>query len=350
VKNKCNFWITLSLLAFSLLTATVSCKKEEIPIISTAVIRDITDITAVCGGSLSSDGGSEITKCGVCWSKDSTSWYYGRSNINYYINIIKMNGSFNFTCSITNLTPETKYFVKAYASNNIGTGYGQTFSFTTVSPFLSQINFNQNTDYGNLTDQDGNNYKTVTIGNQVWMAENLKSITFNDMESISWNFGYCWYNNDVTTYKATYGALYNWSSVYSGKLCPVGWHLPTIVEWSTLDTYLGGQNVSGGKLKESGIAHWLVPNEGATNESGFTALPGGQRSNRYSYINNPYFSSMDSSGFWWASNRITVRQMGHEVVSHGFSILRWDDKSFYRGIDFEDYGLGYFLSVRCIKN
>ena len=89
--------------------------------------------------------------------------------------------------------------------------------------------------------------------------------------------GYCWYNNDENANKNIYGALYNWYTVNTGKLCPAGWHVQTNEEWGLLTTYLGGNNIPG-KLKEAGTAHWASPNTGATNESGFTAMPGGQRS------------------------------------------------------------------------
>jgi len=139
-----------------------------------------------------------------------------------------------------------------------------------------------------VADKDGNIYKTVTIDTQFWMAENLKTTSYNDgtsiplvIDSTAWiNLiapGYCWYKNNANLYKDTYGALYNWYAVNTGKLCPVGWHVPTDAEWTILTTYLGGENVAGGKLKEAGTIHWRSPNVGATNESFFTALPSGFR-------------------------------------------------------------------------
>ena len=137
-----------------------------------------------------------------------------------------------------------------------------------------------------VTDADGNEYNVVTIGTQTWMAENLKTTKYNDGTSIplvendnSWENlttpGYCWYKNDPL-YGNFYGALYNWYAVNTGKLCPTGWHVPTQAEWTTLIDYLGGSSIAGGKLKQTFILHWHEPNE-ATNESGFTALPGGYR-------------------------------------------------------------------------
>ncbi|MCJ7446832.1 MAG: T9SS type A sorting domain-containing protein [Bacteroidales bacterium] len=156
------------------------------------------------------------------------------------------------------------------------------------------------------TDGDNNNYRVVEIGTQVWMAENLKTTKYNDGAIIAlltsnaeWQGyltpGYCWYNNDEATYKATYGALYNWSAVRTGKLCPTGWQVPSDDEWTTLTNYLGDSYEVGGKLKETGTAHWTSPNTGATNETGFTALPGGYRPN------NGVFYEIGSGGRWWSS-------------------------------------------------
>jgi uncharacterized protein (TIGR02145 family) len=139
---------------------------------------------------------------------------------------------------------------------------------------------------GSITDKDGNVYTSVTIGTQVWMVENLKTTKYNDGISIpiitdvsGWSNlitpAYGWYDNDASTYKTTYGALYNWYAVNTGKLCPTGWRVPTDAEWTTLTDYFGGESEAGDKLKEGGTTHWEAPNDGATNESGFTALPGG---------------------------------------------------------------------------
>lgn len=142
-----------------------------------------------------------------------------------------------------------------------------------------------------VKDADGNTYNTVTIGNQTWMKENLKTTKYingdpipNVVDGTEWinliTGAYCWYNNDAESYENPYGKLYNCYAIMDNrKICPVGWHIPTLYEWNTLLNYLGGPNVAGGKLKEAGTMHWLSPNTGATNVSGFTALPGGRRLN-----------------------------------------------------------------------
>jgi uncharacterized protein (TIGR02145 family) len=133
-----------------------------------------------------------------------------------------------------------------------------------------------------VTDYDGNSYKTIKIGNQIWMAENLRSTHYNDGTPIP-NFTYNNSDADVITY----GRLYSWASVMKGSassnsnpshvqgVAPVGWHIPSRAEWQQLIDYLGGLSVAGGKLKETGNTHWLNSNVGTTNESKFTALPAG---------------------------------------------------------------------------
>lgn len=167
--------------------------------------------------------------------------------------------------------------------------------------------FNPDVTYGTMTDKDGNIYKTVTIGTQTWMAENLRTTKYNDGTDIpvvtdknEWTTlttgAYCNYNNTTNTDTiGTYGRLYNWYAVNTGKLAPAGWHVPSDAEWSALFDYLEGTSVAGGKLKETGTTHWLAPNEGATNETGFTAVPSGSRDG------NGAFGNIGRNGYWWST-------------------------------------------------
>ena len=197
-----------------------------------------------------------------------------------------------------------------------------------------------------ITDIDGNVYSTVTIGTQVWMVENLKTTRYNDGSAIplvtdntTWGTlgssgtpGYCWYNNDSATNGSTYGALYNWYAVSTNKLAPNGWHVPTDSEWTVLTTYLGGDNVAGGALKETGTAHWLN-NNGATNSTGFWALPSGFR---YNYGT---FGYIGSNGSWWSSTAYsTTYALARDIFS--------DNASVYRNHYYSTYG----ISVRCVKD
>lgn len=196
-----------------------------------------------------------------------------------------------------------------------------------------------------ITDIDGNAYTMVTIGSQVWMVENLKVTKFNDgttiplvTDNVEWSnlrtVAYCWYDNIVTN-KNPYGALYNWYTVNTGKVCPSGWHVPTNDEWTTLITYLGGQSIAGGKLKESGTVHWTNPNEGATNETGFTAIGAGYRSGNPT-IN---FNLFGIGSYWWSSTEST------EELATGRSL--WNGGVESNQVSQEKY---YGLSIRCIKD
>ncbi|MFB6343784.1 FISUMP domain-containing protein [Saccharicrinis sp. FJH62] len=194
-----------------------------------------------------------------------------------------------------------------------------------------------------LYDMDGNFYNTVKIGNQVWMKENLKTTKFNNglpianarvsIESPEIDTAsYCWYEFKNEN-KAIYGALYNWHAVKSGNLCPNGWHVPSDEEWSILVEFLGGEDIAGGKLKSTGTLYWKSPNTGATNESGFSALPAGDHSADGQFFNlgtNCKFatSTLYRSGIIWQRT----------LSRYSSSILRGN------GSDKDG------ISVRCIKN
>jgi uncharacterized protein (TIGR02145 family) len=157
-----------------------------------------------------------------------------------------------------------------------------------------------------VTDADGNSYKTVRIGEQTWMAENLKTSKFSDGTDISiisdpagWSTletpGFCLYNNDGDSLKKIYGALYNFYAAGSGKLCPAGWHVPSDDDWQKLREFSADTLTSGGGFKEEGIVHWKAPNTGAVNNTGFTALPAGIRYFEGSFSSLSYFTSFWSS-------------------------------------------------------
>ncbi|MFZ4563376.1 MAG: FISUMP domain-containing protein [Bacteroidales bacterium] len=192
-----------------------------------------------------------------------------------------------------------------------------------------------------VTDIDGNVYHTITIGTQVWMVENLKTTKYNDgtsiplvTDNVEWSTlstpGYCWYDNDAAS---PYGALYNWFTVNTGKLAPTGWHVATNAEWTILTTYLGGATVCGGKLKEAGTTHWLSPNEGANNETGFTALPGG-----YRFSNGSYYY-IGERGYWWSSSEYDAM----EAWGRGMT-------SFYSDVNIFMAIKIFGHSVRCVKD
>jgi uncharacterized protein (TIGR02145 family) len=212
--------------------------------------------------------------------------------------------------------------------------------------FHDPIVFNPVLTYGNVTDVEGNNYKTIQIGTQTWMAENLATTKYNDNTPIQivtddakWTGlttpAYCWYNNDLY-YKTDYGALYNWFAVNTGKLCPAGWHVPSKADWTIIMDYLGGNEAAYAKIKEIGTSHWESPNEGATNESGFTALPAGNR-----YEAEGGFDEMGKwTGFWNSEQYNTLNAYYRQIAQMGGT-------NNYTNITYCPKKEG--LSVRCIK-
>jgi Fibronectin type III domain./Fibrobacter succinogenes major domain (Fib_succ_major). len=167
---------------------------------------------------------------------------------------------------------------------------------------------------GPVTDADGNVYDTIVIGTQTWMKQNLKTTKYSDNTSIpyvpgntAWSAltgpGYCWYNNDSVN-KQNYGAFYNWYAIDTKKLAPVGWHVPTASDWSTLINSLGGWAVAGGKMKATGTTYWNAPNTNATNESGFTALPGGYRSET-----DGTCYGLGKYAYWWFSDTARTQKI-----------------------------------------
>ena len=329
MKKKSGIWIYSILVICFLLMLSGSCKKKDnnptsagpVPVLTTNAVGNITPTSATCGGNITSDGGSTVIARGVCWSTGQTPT----------ISDNKTNdgtGAGSFTSVITGLSLDNIYYLRAYATNNSGTGYGSTMSFST------QI----------ITDIDGNYYHAVTIGAQVWLVENLKVTHYsngnlipNVTDDASWGNlttgAYCDYNNDPVNNTA-YGRLYNWYAVADNRnIAPIGWHVPTDAEWTTLANYLGGESQAGGKLKETGTIHWQSPNTGATNETGFSALPGGYRYSVGAFYN------IATNGWWWSSTET--------YVSYG-----WEQSMFYsnsrteRNYTAKNNG----LSVRCIKD
>ncbi len=190
----------------------------------------------------------------------------------------------------------------------------------------SPVNENSNLSYDSFKDsRDRKVYKTVQIGNQVWMAENLAYIPSS---------GNYWAFNNNTADVAVYGYLYDWET--AKKVCPSGWHLPSDTEWTELTDYLGGWSFAGGKLKEIGTTHWSSPNTGATNETGFSALPGG-----YRYSSGGMLGHAGSHGYWWSST---------ENKYSSSSAYRWF--LYYNYASVYKYGgnksLGF--SVRCVRD
>jgi uncharacterized protein (TIGR02145 family) len=221
-----------------------------------------------------------------------------------------------------------------------GTSGNYSTVFVDIPEQDKTITFN----FAACTDYENNNYKVVVIGTQTWMAENLKSTKYNDgaliplvSDSLEWlgltTPGYCWYRNNEATNKNIYGALYNFYTATSTKLCPTGWRVPSDLEWNTLITFLGGSGVAGGKMKESGLTHWYQPNTLATNESGFTGLPAGWRGS------TSRFQEMYVCGEFWTSTPNTYDNGGYS-----YYLDYW-----YKAIYGENVNKKVGFSIRCIK-
>jgi uncharacterized protein (TIGR02145 family) len=236
----------------------------------------------------------------LSWNSVSGATSYGlqvSANSGFASLVVDQSGITTTSRQVTGLSEGTPYYWRVNA-----TGSGGTSSWSGSWYFATS-----GSQSGTMTDIDGNVYHTVTVGNQVWTVENLRvthyrngdaipNITDNSLWYSLTSGAYCNYDNN-TNYTATYGRLYNWYAVADSRnIAPAGWHVPTDAEWQTLIDYLGGTSVAGGKMKEAGTTHWYSPNAGATNESGFSALPGGYR---YDYGGFDYLGFR--AGFWSSS-------------------------------------------------
>jgi uncharacterized protein (TIGR02145 family) len=302
---------------------------KTIPTLTTTAASSITLITAVSGGNITSDGGAAVTARGICWSTSTAPTIANNKTTDG-------TGTGIFTSSLTGLTTLTPYYVRAYATNSEGTAYGYEINF-----FTSSIGTP-------VSDVDGNTYNTIIIGTQTWMSENLKTTKFNDgtaiplvIDNTLWTAlttsGYCWYAYN-SSYKATYGALYNWYTLNAtsngGKnVCPAGWHVPTEAQWNILTDYLGGLTVAGGKLKEAGTTHWVTSNIGATNESGFSAMPGGWRVAQSSGID------ILNQGFYYSATEFDATTVASRYMMRSSVTVEKINVPKFFG-----------LSVRCLKD
>jgi len=353
---KRNNYLKIMLLStVCLMLISTSCKKNKPATLSTNEVINITSNTATSGGNISDDGNTVITERGVCWSASPVPTIENNKSSDG-------TGTGNFSSEITGLTPETTYYVRAYATNETGVAYGNEVSFTTEAlPVITTV-----------TDYEGHVYNTVVIGNQTWMAENLRSTKYSDgtdiplvTDNATWQAlgnnnndkAYCFFNNDANGEAAIYGALYSWAAAMNGSnssnanpsgvqgICPTGWHLPGDNEWKELEMFLGMTQAQanaygyrgtdeGGKLKETGTNHWTSPNTGATNETGFTALPGGIRDGTtglfhfLGIVSYMWSSTQDSGIYAW------YRSLGNDTAQ----IFRYDN--------YKSYG----FSVRCVKD
>jgi uncharacterized protein (TIGR02145 family) len=288
------------------------------PLVTTSPITYLGGGTPTSGGVVSSDGGSVVTARGVV---------YGTSSSPTLSNSFTTNGTGtgSFTSVLSGLATLTSYYVRAYATNSVGTGYGNEVSFTTTGAGPS---FTCGT--STVSDLDNNTYNTVQIGTQCWTQSNLKTSRYRNGDNIPTGLSnsvwqnttsgaYVIYNNDPVN-DGLYGKLYNHYAVTDSRgLCPTGWHVPSDGEWTTLENHLGGSSVAGGALKSTATqptpGGWNPPNTGATNSSGFTALPGGLR------LDLGDFGGMALHGDWWSSDLLSGSPAWHRSMDRTSSVI-----------------------------
>jgi uncharacterized protein (TIGR02145 family) len=305
-----------------------------IPTLTTTAISAVTLTSAASGGAITSNGNGTITTSGICWSATGTPSVADLTKTT--------NGSItgSFVSNLTGLTAGTAYHVRAYATNSAGTGYGSEIIFSTQ-----------------IADADAapNHYNTVVIGSQVWMAENLKTVTYTGgapitnitgdgawaLDSVAMTPAYCWYNDDISN-KDSHGALYNFWAVNTGDLCPTGWHVPSDADFKVLESFLGVSNATidaygwrginqGAQLKST--TGWDTPN--GTNTSGFNAVPGG-----YRYYKTGTSNNLTTIAFYWTStlDAPPSRAWDRQLLDSRNDV--------FRGV----IPLGAGKSVRCLKN
>jgi uncharacterized protein (TIGR02145 family) len=312
----------------------------------------------ITGFNCSSVSNSGTLSTGVAASGvSSTIPYTGGNGGTYASQSVNSTGVTGLTATLSAGTLINGNGSVTYIINGTATSSGTANFFISLGgkscTFSRTVNAGGNS--GSVTDASGNTYPTVTIGTQVWMAENLRTTKYRDGSNIpvvtdntqwanNFNTGatspmMCWYNNDQATYTTNkFGALYNWYTINPAtngnkNVCPTGWHVPTDAEWTTLTTFLGGESVAGGKMKSTGTQYWISPNAGATNSSGWSGLPGGSR------VSNGAFYFIGNYGTWWSSTEgSTTSAWGRNLGYGGGDVGRYD------------YNKASGFSVRCLRD
>ena len=298
--------------------------------VTTAPLGAYTISTATLGGEVIPNGGTQITSRGVAWNTIGNPTIADDTTLNGM-------GTGVFESLLTGLSSNITYYARAYAINNAGIAYGNEVEFfVTADAYIPA---------DGVTDIDGNFYPTfLASSGQEWMAENLRTCRYANGDSIlhivdnaQWaatNEG-AWsvYNHNSNQQFDQFGKLYNGYTVDDPRnVCPMGWHVPSYAEWLELHLVNNGQGQGGGNLKATGIELWLAPNTGATNSSGFTALPGGKR------LGGGGFLEIFGSGYWWTSTG-TSSTLDAKVLFYSSNGIWNDPFSKLEG-----------LSIRCIKD
>ncbi len=319
--------------------------SPELPIVTTNPVSCIRRTTAQSGGNITSDGGGSIMEKGICWNTQGNP-----TVLNDKTN--EGSGIEPFVSSIAGLLMNTTYYFRAYATNSSGTSYGSQESFTT-----DIIIFNPALTYGSVTDIEGNVYKSIQIGSQTWMAENLRTTRYNNGDLIGTTTPdtldisgetepkYQWAYDGNECSVDIFGRLYTWYAITDARgVCPTGWHVPAIEEWVTLyDPYAVGQpDIIGAELMETGTTHWNRSDISGNNETGFTALPGGSRGGSGGFMNINHFGNYYYAFYWSSSGSIsTINAFFYPIP------INWTfNSSFMHQIHLKGNG----FSIRCIKD
>lgn len=309
------------------------------PTVTTANPYNISRFNANVGGSVSkSAGGGNTTEKGICVSTSPDP-----TTADYKIVGNPASGSGSFYCTLLGLSPNTLYYARAYATNGSVTIYGNQVSFTTLTTNFSY--------YGSITDIDNNVYTAVTIGTQVWLVENLKTIRYRNGDYIAHEPDLNWYNLETGAYcnygndpgnADTYGRLYNWYAVNDPRnIAPAGYHVATADDWTLLLAYFGGASVAASNLKEFGTEHWWDPNLAFENQSGFLAMPGGYRS-------GTTYAQIGQRGSWWSSNDYPGTNSAKYLRMHSWSANTMGSFGTGDSGGWNDKHFGY--SARCVKD
>ncbi|MCK9339865.1 MAG: fibrobacter succinogenes major paralogous domain-containing protein [Bacteroidales bacterium] len=316
---------------------SVRCVSYLKPDVTTSAVFDIGLNSAKCSGNVTFEGSSAVIARGICWNTSPNPTIEN-------LHTTELPGSDPFIGTMNGLTSGRVYYVRAYATNEGGTSYGETFTFTTQSNAIPTC-----PGIPTVTDIDHNVYNTLQIGNQCWMKENLRTTKFADDTGIelgtttSTTIAYRYYPNNNLSNVSTYGYLYNWVAVMHGSvassskpsgvqgICPTGWHLPSDGEWDDLMVALGGNSVAGNKMKEAGNSHWIYGNEEATNSSGFGALPAG-------YYYGVYGTFGQYVAYWSTTER--------DDDEANLRYLYYFSPGVYAGFDYKRNG----NSVRCLSD
>ena len=345
---------------------SIRCLKDNgssttynLPTVTTNAVSNVAETSATCGGNVSSDGGATVTARGVCWSTSQNPTTSSSHTTDG-------SGMGSFTSSLTGLTASTTYYVRAYATNSIGTTYGNEVSFTTTTGSSAQDG-QPCPGTPTLTDVDGNTYNTVWIGQQCWMKENLRTTKYADGTSIlvgpsctqTSTKGYWYYPNKDSSNNSTYGLLYNWKAVIRNTsatpstnpnrlqgICPTGWHVPSNAEWTQLTDYVSSQSQYICGSSNTHIAKSLATQTGwvnssedcaigntpnANNATGFSALPAGYCQDAFGY-----------GAFFWLWN-------SYEYHIGGTVATLWHSTESPSDLSPSDLCNKPCASVRCIK-